>query len=253
MDRAKAYFLLQREKRQLNWKELFSFLTEKVQPEEVIVCGEPMDVLWLPEFIMEKPKGIWRRIRNKLYEALMNKKMKQLLAMTTEEFPMAVMEACLAEFLKKECAFRRTTKMLIADKSHVDFKNLLVPYCSNLNYLEFLVDDSGDYEYLAEEMYEESGLTVTFTLSEKEKAWEETMDLEETNHQAWTKELSEKYHIVIDLRKDLKIPVESLATGCVYFDSFSDKEREKCLRRDGKGITYLSPRIYLDRALKSTV
>ncbi|MBD5545487.1 MAG: hypothetical protein HDR01_14905 [Lachnospiraceae bacterium] len=253
MGRENAYFLVQREKRQLNWKELFSFLVEKVQPEEIIVCGEPMSILKLPEFMMEQPEGIWRKIKKKLYEALMNKKMRKLLATTTEEFPMAVMEACLAEFLKKECAFRRTTKVLIADKSHVDFKNLLMPYCGSLNYLEFLVDHSGDYEYLAEEMYEESGLAITFTLSEKEKAWEEIPDSDEFNHPTWTKELTEKYHIVIDLRKDLQIPVGCLAEGCVYFDSFSDKEREKCLRRGGKGITYLSPGIYLDRALKSTV
>lgn len=183
-------------------------------------------------WILEKPKGIWRKIKSRLYEVLMNRKMEKLLSVTTEEFPLTVLEACLAEFLKKECAFRRATKVLIMDKSRVDFKELLMPYCSTLNYLEFLVDDSEAYEYLAEEMYEESGLTVAFTASGK---------------------VGEKYHIVMDVRDDFWIPVEYLAEGCVYFDAFSDLDKEKYLRREGKGITYTSPRIYLDRALKSTV
>lgn len=273
MDREPSYFLIQGEKRQLNGKELFSFLRENIQPGEVAVCGAPMAFLKLPEFIpadngpsdclqefddcsqskscrtmghfkfavpllaagawaLKKPRGIWKKIKNKLYEALLNRKMEKLLAVTTEEFPLIVLEACLAEFLKKECAFRRATKVLIADRSRVDFKELLMPYCSSLNYLEFLVDDSEAYEYLAEEMYEESGLTVAFTASG---------------------ELGERYHIVMDVRNDLLIPAEYLAEGCVYFDAFSDLAKEKYLRREGKGITYLSPRIYLDRALKSTV
>lgn len=232
MDREMSYFLIQGEKRQLNGKELFSFLKENIQPGEVAVCGAPMAFLKLPEFILEKPEGIWGKLKNKLYQVLMNRKMEKLLSVTTEEFPLTVLEACLAEFLRKECAFRRATKVLIADKSRVDFKELLMPYCSSLNYLEFLVDDSEAYEYLAEEMYEESGLTVTFTASG---------------------EMGEKYHIVMDVRNDPGIPAEYLAEGCVYFDAFSDLAKEKYLRREGKGITYISPRIYLDRALKSTV
>ncbi|MCM1160596.1 MAG: hypothetical protein NC412_05160 [Roseburia sp.] len=236
MDRTLSYFLILGEKRQLTGKELFSFLREKIQPGEVIVCGEPMAYLKLPEFTSENastaPKGLWGKMKNKLYRALLDRKMKKLLAVTTEEFPLKVLEACLAEFLKKECAFRKATKVLIADKSYVDFKELLMPYCSSLNYLEFLVDDSEAYEYLAEEMYEESGLTVTFTVS---------------------KEMGEKYHIVMDVRDDLQIPTDCLAEGCIYFDAFSDKTKEQYLRREGKGITYISPMIYLDRALKSTV
>ncbi len=232
MDRETPFFLIQGEKRQLTGKELFSFLREKIQPGEVVVCGAPMAFLKLPEFISEKPKGIWGKIKNRLYEVLMNKKMEKLLSATTGEFPLSVLEACLAEFLKKECAFRRATKVLIADRSRVDFKELLMPYCSSLNYLEFLVDDTEAYEYLAEEMYEESGLTVAFTASG---------------------EVGEKYHIVMDVRDDFWISAEYLAEGCVYFDAFSDSAKEKYLRREGKGITYISPRIYLDRALKSTV
>ncbi|MBD5105523.1 MAG: hypothetical protein HDT41_00825 [Lachnospiraceae bacterium] len=273
MNKAPSYFRIPGEKRQLNGKELFSFLREKVQPEEVIVCGEPMAFFKLPEFISVKPKGLWEGMKNKLYRMLLNRKMEKLLAVTTEEFPLAVLEACLAEFLKKECAFRRATKVLIADKSRVDFKELLMPYCSSLNYLEFLVDDSEAYEYLAEEMYEESGLTVTFTVSKEEsrttvwedeaagkeragsleKNQEESEKGENSRAQVWSREMGERYHIVIDVRNDFQIPVEYLAEGCVYFDALSDEVKEKYLRREGKGITYISPGIYLDRALKSTV
>lgn len=230
MQKNPSYFLIQKEKRLLSVKELFSFLFEKIQPGQVTVCGEILYFMELPEFVTEKEQGTFTRLKNNLYKSIVNKKMKRLLQLTTEEMSLSVVEACLLEFLKKECAFRKSTKVLIADKSHVDLKKLLMPYCDNINYLQLFVEESQDYEYLAEEMYEESGLAVTFAAPGEEK-----------------------YHIVIDLRNDFVIASENLAEGCVYFDGFSGQEKESRLRRERMGVTYISPMIYLDRALKNTL
>lgn len=235
METKQTYYLMQKEKRRLTGRNLFSFLLEKIQPQEVTVCNESLALLFLPEFILSEEKGVFSKLRNKIYSGILNKKLDKLLANANREMPLKVVEACLREFLKKECAFRKTTKVLIVDKSRIEWEELLEPYCLSLNYLEFLVEEKTEYDYLAERLYEESGLAVAFT------EWEESWDM------------LGKYHIIIDLRKDFFIPVKSMAEGCVYFDGVSDWEKEKRIRKTPVGATYISPLIYLDRALKSTV
>ena len=264
MEKKQDYYLIQKEKRMLTGKKLFSFLLEKIQPEEIEVCGEPLEVLFLPEFETIEKKGFFLKVRNKVYRLILDKKMEKLLATANREIPFLVVEACLKEFLKKECAFRRVTKVLIVDKSPIDMKEMLMPYCNNLNFVELLVDNKEDYEYLAEELYEESGLAVAFTeWGDKgpEEAKGEGLKLLEVGDMVGNKEkkkenqpeLTEKYHIIIDLRKDFFVSEKNLAAGCVYFDASSSKEKERRIRRTVAGATYISPVIYLDRALKSTV
>lgn len=262
MEQNPSYFLIRKEKRTLETKLLFSFLLEQIQPKEILVCGASLEILELTEFAFEEQKGIFKKVRDHIYRNLLERKLKKLSIMATEKFPPSVVEACLKEFLKKECAFRRSTKVLIADKGLVGLEELLLPYSSNLNYVELLVEEKEEYEYLAEELYEESGLTITFTVLERNQPWEAKEKALEVAEWKWQEEdekeeyhpqIQGKYHIIIDLREDVFLGNENLAEGCIYFDGSSSKEKEGQIRRAGAGATYISPRIYLDRALKSTV
>lgn len=257
MEKKQACFLVQKEKRKLTGRSLFSFLLEKPAPKEVSLCGVTLRVLFAPEFVEDRKRGIFGDMKGKVLHYFLKSKKDRMLAMANKDMPSFAVEACLDNFLKKECAFRKTTRVLIVDKGLFELESLMLPYCVHLNYLELLVEHKENYEYFAERLYEESGLAVAIT------GWLGSR-LEEKFHQDYEAEgieiewkesqrLSGVYHIIIDLNRDFLVGKENLAAGCVYFDGFSSREKEHRLRTAGVGATYISPVIYLDRALKSTV
>lgn len=150
----------------------------------------------------------------------------------TTVIPTPIVEQSLYLFLKRECVFRKNTKVFVADNSEVETLQLLFPYCCNLNYLYFMTEDKERTDSLADELYEESGLAITVT-SKAESACEAD--------------------IIIDLKEEFRMKPSDIKRGCIYFDGCGDARKAKSIRNARSDVTYISSRNYLDRALKSTL
>ena len=141
----------------------------------------------------------------------------------TTQIPQELIRIALFVFLKKECTFRKETKVFIIDEGSVELEDALYPYCSKLNFLQFLVEKKECHEEFVREVYEESGLAISIT-TKKENAIEAD--------------------IILDLGKAEQLEVEHIKKGCIYFDGYSHAQLEKKLRRRGD-ILYFSPWNYL--------
>lgn len=150
----------------------------------------------------------------------------------TTLLPPLLVELSLYLFLRKDCFFRKDTKVFVADNREVAVEKLLYPYCCRLNYLQFLVEDKDRYDDFADEMFEESGLALAVTTKP---------------------ENAKEADVIIDLGESFLIDAADLKKGCIYFDGFADGGKEKSIRNCRNDVTYISSRNYLDRALKSTL
>lgn len=168
----------------------------------------------------------------KVYETFAKEKTLSRELWINESIPPAVVEKSLCLFLKRECYFRKDTKVFVIDNKDIDVEELLFPYCSRLNYLQFLSGESDCHGAFIDEMYEESGLAIAITTKT---------------------ENAKEADILIDLSKEELIAVSDIKKGCIYFDGFSDYQKEKRIRNCRNDVTYISSRNYLDRALKSTL
>ena len=141
----------------------------------------------------------------------------------TTQLPECLIRIALFIFLKKECTFRKETKVFIIDEGSIELEDALYPYCSKLNFLQFLVKEKECHEEFVREVYEESGLAIAIT-TKKENA----MDAD----------------IILDLGKEELLDVEHIKKGCIYFDGYSHEGLEKKLRMRGD-ILYFSSWNYL--------
>ena len=141
----------------------------------------------------------------------------------TTQLPQELIRIALFVFLKKECTFRKETKVFIIDEGSIELEDALYPYCSKLNFLQFLVEKKECHEEFVREVYEESGLAIAIT-TKKENA----VDAD----------------IILDLGKAELLETKHIKKGCIYFDGYSHERVEKRLRMRGD-ILYFSPRNYL--------
>lgn len=145
------------------------------------------------------------------------------------QIPHGLIQIALFVFLKKECTFRKATKVFVIDEGNIELEDALYPYCSKLNFLQFLVEKKEVHEKFFREVYEESGLAISIT-TKKENAIEAD--------------------IILDLGKAEQLELEHIKKGCIYFDGYSHENMEKKLRRRGD-ILYFSPWNYLKTYLLS--
>ena len=141
----------------------------------------------------------------------------------TTQLPEELIRIALFVFLRRECTFRKETKVFIIDEGSIELEDALYPYCSKLNFLQFWVKEKECHEEFVREVYEESGLAITIT-SKKENAIEAD--------------------IILDLGKEELLDVEYIKRGCIYFDGYSHESLEKKLRMRGD-ILYFSSWNYL--------
>lgn len=168
----------------------------------------------------------------KVYETFAKEKTLARELWINENIPPAIVEKALGLFLRRECYFRKDTKVFVIDNKEIAVEDLIFPYCSRLNYLQFLSGEGDCHGAFIDEMYEESGLAIAITTKP---------------------ENAKEADILIDLSQEDLIPVSDIKKGCIYFDGFSDYQKEKRIRNCRNDVTYISSRNYLDRALKSTL
>lgn len=145
----------------------------------------------------------------------------------TTQLPVELIRIALFLFLKKECTFRKETKVFIMDEGSVELEDALYPYCSKLNFLQFLVKEKECHEAFVKEVYEESGLAISIT-TKRENAVEAD--------------------IILDLAKEELLDLEHIKKGCIYFDGYSHADLEQKLRMRGD-ILYFSSWNYIKKEL----
>lgn len=163
-----------------------------------------------------------------LYERFGKESMLKNELWLTTQLPEELIRIALFLFLKKECTFRKETRVFIIDEGSIELEDALYPYCSKLNFLQFLVKKKECHEEFVREVYEESGLAIAIT-TKKENA----MDAD----------------LILDLGKEELLDVEHIKKGCIYFDGYSHKSLEKKLRMRGD-ILYFSTWNYLNALLQ---
>ena len=141
----------------------------------------------------------------------------------TTQLPQELIRIALFVFLKKECTFRKETKVFIIDEGSIELEDALYPYCSKLNFLQFLMEKKECHEEFVREVYEESGLAIAITTK---------------------KENAADADIILDLGKAELLEPKHIKKGCIYFDGYSHERVEKRLRMRGD-ILYFSPQNYL--------
>lgn len=229
-------FLIKTEKKELGFKELVAFTKEELWIKKINVAGEELIVVKMPEYVIKK-QTIRYNILFHIYEIILKVKVKGM--QFVSELPMNVCSASLFQFLKTECRFRRNTHVLIAEEGQLLFDEILLPYCDKLNFLQIYTaspERAEEFGYFLEKLYEENGLSAGVTLSPDSI---ETAD------------------VILDMTKgdlaEYLLKENKIGQGCLYFDCFGSREKERYLRRKRGDITYISPMNYLDRALRDTV
>lgn len=124
----------------------------------------------------------------------------------TMEFPPVLVAAALSRFLKKECIFRRNTRVFIVCNEEIPVRGLLLPYCDRLNNLQLLVKQPKAYEAFADEMLAEYGLAVGLT---------------------GRKEQGTQADILIDLARERTYCACEIKKGCLYFEGFKGQDTAK--------------------------
>ena len=142
----------------------------------------------------------------------------------TTDFPPVLIELALFRFLKKECVFRKQTRVFVVDQEEIPVRDLIRPYCDRLNYLQFLVRDKQKYDAFVNEVYEESGLAISVTTDA-----ENVKDAD----------------IVIDLSCRQIFAISDIKKGAVYFDGYSKISRAETT----KDIIYFSTAGYWERII----
>lgn len=229
-------YLVKTGQKELGLKELIAFTKEELWIKKINVAGIELIVVKMPEHVIKK-QSIRHKILFRFYKSILKKKAKGMQFVT--ELPLSVRSASLLQFLKAECRFRRNTHVLVAEEGKLAFDEILLPYCDKLNFLQIYTKNKEreeEFNYFLEELYEENGLSagVTWSINSIETA-DVILDMTEGD-------------LLEDMLKGNKI-----GQGCLYFDCFGSREKERYLRRKRGDITYISPMIYLDRALRDTV
>lgn len=149
-----------------------------------------------------------------------------------KDFRQPVPDALLAAYIWRQQPFRENLVILSGEEGQRWQEDFVEEAFGQLNGLYLIGKEDTFYmEELAQRIYEDSGLLISF-LSE----------IPETDGRRTT---------VVELRKNARPPVRSMAFGCLYLDMTSDPAKKRLIVEKRTDISYISVRNYLDTAFKA--
>lgn len=143
-----------------------------------------------------------------------------------------VPDALLAAYIWRQQPFRENLVILSGEEGQRWQEDFVEEVFGQLNGLYMIGKEDTFYmEELAQRIYEDSGLLISFL-----------PEIPETDGRRTT---------VVELRKNARPPVRSMAFGCLYLDMTSDPAKKRLIVEKRTDISYISVRNYLDTAFKA--
>lgn len=112
-------------------------------------------------------------------------------------------------------------------------RELLAPYFSRINHVNLITDEPQSYEDFTEYLYEEYGIP-TACARRLEKSWGRAGKT-----------------VILDARRDYKIPWTAIPEGACYVDFWSVEEKRLYLAKMRRDVRYMSVVKFLDTLVKN--
>lgn len=112
-------------------------------------------------------------------------------------------------------------------------QELLAPYFSRINHVNVISDSPQAYEEFTEYIYEEYGIPTSNAPRLSKKSGRDGRT------------------VILDGKKDDRIPWSAFPTGSVYVDFWSGEEKKKLLEKFRRDVRYLSVVKFLDTTVKN--